>query len=220
MSTFEETGAVSGQTIKVIGFGRRFVAYLVDAIVLSLVSCLVGGTCGMILAFIALGGEESANFASLLGNCVGIIISFLYFTGFWALADGKTPGKMALGIKVIGVDGSRMTWGKSILRFVGYIVSAIVFYLGFIWLAFDKQRQGWHDKIASTYVVEKDVQFSATDDITFVPSDGDVGWIWAIVAIVLLLAIPICTIAVLLLLGPTVGNTFSNIIEELATPTP
>ncbi len=174
----------------------------------------------MILAFIAVGGEESANFASLLGNCIGFIIGFLYFVGFWALADGKTPGKMALGIKVIGTDGSRMTWGKSILRFVGYIVSAIALYIGFIWLSFDKKRQGWHDKIAGTYVVEKDVQFSPTDNVTFVPSDGDMGWIWAIVAVVLLLAVPICTIIVLALLGPTVGNTFSNIIEELATPTP
>ena len=220
MSTLEETGNVAGQTIKVIGFGRRLVAYLVDAVVLSLVSCLIGGTCGMILAFIAIGGEESANFASLLGNCIGFIVAFLYSVGFWALADGKTPGKMALGIKVIGIDGSSMTWGKSILRFVGYMVSAIVFYLGFIWVSFDKKRQGWHDKIAGTYVVEKDVQFSPTDNVTFVPSDGDMGWIWAVVAVVLLLAVPICTIAVLLLMGPTIGGVFSEVIEGLATPTP
>ena len=78
---------------------------------------------------------------------------------------------MVLGIKVISADGTSVGWGKALLRYIGYIISAIVLFLGFIWIAFDSKRQGWHDKIASTLVVHKDTQFSTTEPVTFVPSD-------------------------------------------------
>ncbi len=92
--------------------------------------------------------------------------------------------------------------------------------LGFIWIAFDSKRQGWHDKIAGTYVVRKDTHFSPTDAVTFVPSDPGSSWIWVVIVMAIFIAIPICVIAILLLLGPAVGNVFSNIIQELGTPTP
>ena len=43
--------------------------------------------------------------------------------------------------------------GQAILRYIGYIVSALALSIGFIWIAIDKRRQGWHDKIARTYVI-------------------------------------------------------------------
>jgi len=87
-------------------------------------------------------------------------------------STGQTLGKMVMGIKVISTDGSSVSWGKALLRLIGYIVSRIPLLLGFFWVSFDAKRQGWHDKIASTYIVRKDTHFSATDDITFVPSDA------------------------------------------------
>jgi uncharacterized RDD family membrane protein YckC len=139
----------------------------------------------------------------------------------WA-TTGQTLGKMALGIKVIGADGAPVSWGKAILRYVGYIVSGLVLGLGFIWVAFDARRQGWHDKIAGTYVVRKEAQFSAADGVTFVPSDAGSGVVWVVVAVLVLLVplIAICVIAMLLLMGPVVGNVFSNIVTNLQTPSP
>jgi hypothetical protein len=135
---------------------------------------------------------------------------------FWA-TSGQTPGKMALGIKVIGTDGAPVGWGKALLRYVGYIISGLVLALGFIWIAFDSKRQGWHDKIAKTYVVRKEAQFTSTEPVTFVPSDAgsSTAIILVLLVFVVLILVPIVTIAILLLLGPVIGNVFSNIVETL-----
>jgi uncharacterized RDD family membrane protein YckC len=207
------------EVVTVIGFGRRFVAYLIDAVILWAVTfCL---SFGLTAVTASGGGEDIVSGANLAAQCVSILIALAYFVVFWA-TSGQTPGKMALGIKVIGTDGSRVTWGKAILRYIGYIISGVVFFLGFIWIAFDAKRQGWHDKIASTYVVRKDTQFSATQPITVVPSDSGGA---AILVVLLALAavlffVAIAVIAILLLLGPVVGNVLSNIVEGLGTPVP
>ena len=126
---------------------------------------------------------------------------------------------MAMGIKVISTDGSPVAWGKALLRYIGYIVSGIPLSLGFIWAAFDAKRQGRHDKIASTYVVRKDTHFSATDDVTFVPSDAGSSAALVILLVMIplvLVLVAIVVIAILLLLGPVVGNVFSNIVLKQA----
>jgi uncharacterized RDD family membrane protein YckC len=57
-------------------------------------------------------------------------------------------------MKVIRVDGSALDLGRAIARYAGYLVSIIPLFLGFIWIAFDARKQGWHDKIADTVVVK------------------------------------------------------------------
>jgi uncharacterized RDD family membrane protein YckC len=61
---------------------------------------------------------------------------------------------MIMGLKIVTVDGGKLTIGKAVLRIVGYFVSSIIVYLGFLWVIWDKDKQGWHDKIAGTYVVK------------------------------------------------------------------
>ncbi len=218
--TFNESlDASAGHTIEVIGFGRRFLAYFIDGIILWIVQLILGVCAGAVLVAMAEAGEDAAIALNLLINCVALLISVGYFVVFWATTS-QTPGKMAMGIKIIGVDGTPVSWGKAFLRYIGYIVSGLVLSLGFIWIAFDSKRQGWHDKIAGTYVVRKDTHFSPTDAVTFVPSDPGSSWIWVVIVMAIFIAIPICVIAILLLLGPAVGNVFSNIIQELGTPTP
>ncbi len=81
------------------------------------------------------------------------IIVILYFWLFIGL-KGQTLGKMVVGIKVVNAEGSIPGLGDAALREVpGKIVSSIVIYLGFLWIIWDRQKQGWHDKIASTHVV-------------------------------------------------------------------
>ena len=87
----------------------------------------------------------------------GLVISVAYWLGFWVWR-GQTPGKMALGIKVIRTDSSPVKWQCALCRFLGYIVSVVTLFIGFIWVAFDGRKQGVHDKIADTYVVKLPVR--------------------------------------------------------------
>jgi uncharacterized RDD family membrane protein YckC len=221
MMSFDQSfGQSMGQTVQVIGFGRRFVAYLIDVIILSIVGGLVGFVIGLIGVVLSRGNEDVMTGINLIAQCLSFLIGVAYYVGFWA-TTGQTLGKMVMGIKVISTDGSPVSWGKALLRYLGYIISGLVLAIGFIWIAFDNKRQGWHDKIASTYVVRKDTNFSATDAVTFVPSDSGSGAAMVIILLLgLFIIVPICVIAILLLLGPTVGNVFSNIIQNLETPVP
>jgi uncharacterized RDD family membrane protein YckC len=94
---------------------------------------------------------ESLSFLGLVVFTFYIVLSISYFTYFHGI-NGRTPGKMLLGLQVLSVDGNPVSFGIAFLRSVGYLVSAI-FYIGFIWVAFDHKKQGWHDKIAATVVI-------------------------------------------------------------------
>jgi uncharacterized RDD family membrane protein YckC len=58
-----------------------------------------------------------------------------------------------LGLRVMGTDGRLIGVGTAVIRWLGLVVSFSVLFLGVIWVAFDPQKQGWHDKLAGTYVV-------------------------------------------------------------------
>ena len=63
---------------------------------------------------------------------------------------------MAVGVQVVKQDGEIPRIGTALLReVIGKFISWIVLLIGYIWVAFNKDKQGWHDKIASTYVVRK-----------------------------------------------------------------
>ncbi|MCB0211915.1 MAG: RDD family protein, partial [Anaerolineae bacterium] len=209
------------QTITVIGGGRRFVAYIIDSILLAIFSCVIGFPVGVVVGLAMQGGEvDSAPVEQLLYNCLNLIISATYFAGFWT-ATGQTPGKMATGIKVIKTDGSPVPFGSALVRWLGYLLGAIPLGLGFLWIAFDSKRQGWHDKMAGTYVVSKDIAIPVGQPLSVAPADSGGGAVAAVFfTIVVLGMVIIVTLAMLLLLGPVVGNVFSNIVENLGTPTP
>jgi len=123
------------------GAGTRLVSYIIDAIILWIIGAIVG------LIFMALGVGYVA--ASLI---VGILISLGYFTYFFG--NGQTPGMKVMKIKLCGTDDTYpIGYGKGFLRWIGMLISALVIYIGFLWILIDKDKQGWHDKIADTYVV-------------------------------------------------------------------
>ena len=82
-----------------------------------------------------------------------MIIPLAYMVGFWTW-KGATPGKMICKLRIVNLDGSSITFKTALLRIVGYAVSAIAIGIGFIMIGFDAKKQGWHDKIAKTYVVK------------------------------------------------------------------
>jgi uncharacterized RDD family membrane protein YckC len=69
-----------------------------------------------------------------------------------------TFGKHIMGIKVIDENGTRLSFSKSIARNISKIVSYLILALGFLWILFDKKKQGWHDKLSKTFVVNKEFQ--------------------------------------------------------------
>ncbi|VVH66727.1 hypothetical protein BSPLISOX_3025 [uncultured Gammaproteobacteria bacterium] len=74
---------------------------------------------------------------------------------FW-LYKSATPGKMVLNIKVVDADtGEKLSVGQSIGRYFAYIPAIVILMIGVIWVAFDKRKQGWHDKLAKTVVIRK-----------------------------------------------------------------
>jgi uncharacterized RDD family membrane protein YckC len=83
------------------------------------------------------------------------LASIAYFVGFWTWR-GQTPGMMLFGLRVAReTDGANPGLARSLLRYVGYVLSWIALFIGFIWVAFDSRKQGWHDKIAGTVVVRQ-----------------------------------------------------------------
>ncbi|OGN94940.1 MAG: hypothetical protein A2Z75_03865 [Chloroflexi bacterium RBG_13_50_10] len=123
------------------GFWIRLGAGVIDFLVL-------GCSAGIVAYFFP---------APIIWVTSGLVISIAYWLGFW-IWRGQTPGKMAAGIKVIRTDSSPVKWQCALRRFLGYIVSAMTLFIGFVWVAFDDRKQGIHDKIADTYVVKLPVR--------------------------------------------------------------
>ena len=96
---------------------------------------------------------------AVLNYVLPLVATVWFWTRF-----GATPGKMALKIKILDArTGGKLSVGKALLRYLGYIVSAIPFLLGYFWIGFDKKKQGFHDKIAGTVVV----RVRSLEEVTF-----------------------------------------------------
>lgn len=122
--------------VEYAGFWRRFVAWIIDQILL-----------GIVLAPIAY------IIPKLYENGFGALFDVAYTVGFWTWKS-QTPGKMALGIRIVTIDGEPIGFGRSILRYFGMIVASLPLGLGLFWIGWDRKKQGWHDKIAGTYVIK------------------------------------------------------------------
>jgi uncharacterized RDD family membrane protein YckC len=81
------------------------------------------------------------------------LIALAYFTGMWAW-KGTTIGGIVLGLKVVRLDGRPASFLVSLVRALAAAFSMIVLFLGFLWIAWDVEKQGWHDKIAGTVVLK------------------------------------------------------------------
>ena len=123
------------------GFWIRLGAGFIDLIILALIA-------GLLSCF------HANLFLSLL---LTFVVLITYYVGFLTWR-GQTPGKMIVGIKVIRTDKNPLTLRDSVVRYCGYLVSLFSFCAGFIIIAFDKKKQGFHDKIADTYVVKLPVR--------------------------------------------------------------
>ena len=134
------------------GFWIRFVAYVIDSAILGAVFLVLSAASGGIVRQDPVTGVPTVN-----GGLEGLmfVIGIAYVVGFWA-ARSQTPGMMALNLRIARAeDGGPLDLGRAAIRYVGYIIASLPFALGLIWAGFDSRKQGWHDKIARTFVVRQ-----------------------------------------------------------------
>ena len=132
------------------GFWARVGAALIDTIILAIPTQPL-----LLMAY----GTEYWTSDKFIHGPVDFLLSWIlpavYLVGMWHVYQA-TLGKKAL--KQIIVDSETLkpaTLGQLIGRYLGYIPSVLCFGLGILWVAFDKKKQGWHDKLAGTVVIEK-----------------------------------------------------------------
>jgi uncharacterized RDD family membrane protein YckC len=131
-----------------VGFWMRVFASIIDSLILVVFIGLIAfAVYGM--QYVRLSSEGKTLMFDLL---VQGLLPALAVIVFWRYR-GATPGKMLISAKIVDAEtlGTPST-GQLIGRYFAYIVSCI-FMLGFIWIAFDRRKQGWHDKLAGTVVI-------------------------------------------------------------------
>jgi uncharacterized RDD family membrane protein YckC len=143
------------------GFWLRFVAYIIDSIILGFVIGLA--------IFLPLMGSELGSLSE--GNpweiyttfgprlvavrLLGLMVAWLYFALLESSAWQATLGKKALGLQVTDLGGRRITFGRASGRFFGKIISAMILLIGFIMAGFTEKKQALHDMMAGCLVIRQ-----------------------------------------------------------------
>jgi uncharacterized RDD family membrane protein YckC len=125
------------------GAGRRFAAYLVDLVV----QLVVIGVAALMLELQHVIGLLSSGFLLFL-------ISWFYFAFLESSKYQATLGKLLFKIKVVDLEGNKLTFLKASGRFFGKFLSRLLLGFGFIMMLFTKKKQCLHDKLASTVIVK------------------------------------------------------------------
>ncbi len=143
------------------GFWVRAVAYLLDKLLISTLVAVFILLALVILNYMGLSvlNEGLLDFPSptslkyLLAVTYGrLLVDGIYFTFFHGYG-GQTVGKMIMNLRVITIAGTRLSYGKAFKRWLGYMASGFILWIGYLMVAFTKDNQGLHDKIAGTYVI-------------------------------------------------------------------
>ena len=118
-------------------FGVRFVAALLDGVLLFIVGLVIRLLLGVVVGF-----------------AINLVAGLAYYTYLEGSPSGQTVGKRAMNIRVIDFrTGGPIGSSRALIRYLGRIVSSFVCLLGYLWMLWDNERQTWHDKIAESVVV-------------------------------------------------------------------
>ncbi|MEZ5144498.1 MAG: RDD family protein [Acidimicrobiales bacterium] len=136
------------------GFVSRLFAYVIDAVIV--VSALTVGAyvIGAVLRTLdVVDTAQASTTRDLLTGALAVSLGFGAYlvVGWWLF--GKSIGKAVMGLRVVRPDGTTPGLWRSILRYVGYGISALLCFAGFWWIAIDNRRRAWHDHLAGTYVI-------------------------------------------------------------------
>lgn len=129
-----------------------------------LVAFIIDGLLTMVLGLYIFSFVAGSSEISMIMNNLLIFIIYLFIGGtLWTLVNtiltsklGGSIGKLITGLTIVNHEGNNISFWRAVLRnYVGYYISSLVVWLGFIWVWKNKEHQGWHDMIANTYVIEK-----------------------------------------------------------------
>jgi uncharacterized RDD family membrane protein YckC len=160
---------VKSQELEYVGFWPRVGASLIDTLLQLAVTMPI---------IYVIYGRLSVPGRTFMGTG-DFFISFVFpaiaVMAFWVYKSA-TPGKLAMSARVVDADtGTALSVKQSVIRYLGYVVSLIPFGVGFLWVAFDRRKQGWHDKMANSVVVrpsgKEAVRFQGNADWRIAPRE-------------------------------------------------
>jgi len=139
------------QEMEYAGFWVRFSATLIDTVLLIL---LTFPPLVYIYGWAYFDAEKTGFIAGPTDFIISWVLPAIVVIVFW-LQKQATPGKMMVGVQIVdAVTGKSISIGQAIVRYLAYFISFLPLGLGFIWIAFDRKKQGWHDKLAGTIVIK------------------------------------------------------------------
>ncbi len=136
------------------GFWIRFVAFVIDSCVLIIAFLPLRIVFG--ISFLGMGRPMyGVPFFGIIffASIFRLVVNWLYFAGLESSPWQATLGKLVLGLKVVDLEGRRISFGQATGRFFGKILSAMIFCIGFIMAGFTARKQALHDMLAGTYVL-------------------------------------------------------------------
>ena len=140
------TGTVFGQKAYA-GFWRRLFAYTLDSILITALFIL------MLLLIDYVAPNANTSRLEVIYNILVIFVTWVYYANSESGSHQATFGKRALGLKVCDESGNRLTFGRASGRFFGKFISGLILGIGFLMVAFTKQKQGLHDQMAKALVI-------------------------------------------------------------------
>lgn len=152
-------GQPMGAAGQLAGGGIRFVAWLIDVIILAIpgfiLNLILASTAGTVVTTGSSVEVSTSGGATFLVLILEILIWLAYYWVCYQYLDGRSVGQKVMGTRYVNQDGgSRASMGTFLLyRTVGYIINGLVCYLGFIWGLFDQNKQTWGQKITRTVTV-------------------------------------------------------------------
>ncbi|MBI2877694.1 MAG: RDD family protein [Candidatus Tectomicrobia bacterium] len=144
------------------GWGRRSLAFLIDQCVLGVLDVAFISLALWTLMGPEFSWEDPDQLVLLVTKLSLFFLPLCLFLrgihlGYFAYlisAQGQTLGKFLLQIRVVGADREKVGGLQALSRAIGYSLSFLPLGLGFLWILLDKNRQGWHDKLAGTLVIK------------------------------------------------------------------
>lgn len=139
--------SVSAGPIEYAGFWIRVVASIIDVVILGMFLWIIG------LLFQR--SPEEAGGLSAIGGILQIVVGFLYMPVLWSSPMQATIGQKICGLRLIRPGGNRISFERGIARTLAMILSGGLLCIGYLMVAFTERKQGLHDMIAGTYVVNE-----------------------------------------------------------------
>jgi uncharacterized RDD family membrane protein YckC len=216
--------AGSGAYLQYAGFWLRFLAYLIDGLILGAAGFVLGLIFGLIAIGIdaASGGSSSttgtvSSIASVASWVISLVGGWLYFSLQESSARQATIGKMALGIRVTDAEGRRISFGRATARYFSKFLSGLICAIGYVMAGFTQRKQALHDMIARTLVVRAHPTYGQQQPVSS-GSAATAAIVSVAVAVGVLIFTSIIVIVILLTLGGQIKNVFSNVVVALNGP--